>query len=54
MNAPCGCQSTVVNASYLVGGDEDILGMDDPPVKVLNPARFAKLWRPGSSEGRHL
>ena len=39
--------ATQVDASYLVSGDGDILGMDDPPVTVLNPAQFVGLWRAG-------
>jgi len=39
--------ATHVGASYLVSGDEDILGMDDPPVRVLNPAQFVGLWLAG-------
>ncbi len=39
--------ATLVEASYLVSGDGDILGMDDPPVTVLNPAQFVGLWQAG-------
>ena len=39
--------ATLVEASYLVSGDEDILEMDDPPVPVLTPAQFVNLWRSG-------
>jgi putative PIN family toxin of toxin-antitoxin system len=39
--------ATLVDASYLVSGDEDILGIGDPPVTVLNPAQFVGLWRAG-------
>ena len=39
--------ATLVEASYLVSGDGDILGMGDPPVTVLNPAQFVRLWRAG-------
>jgi uncharacterized protein len=39
--------ATLVDASYLVSGDGDILGMGDPPVTVLNPAQFVGLWRAG-------
>lgn len=31
-------------ASYLVSGDEDILGIKDPPTPVLTPVQFVKLW----------
>jgi len=31
-------------ASYLASGDEDILGMKDPPTSVLSPAQFVRLW----------
>ncbi|MEW6638171.1 MAG: putative toxin-antitoxin system toxin component, PIN family [Actinomycetota bacterium] len=36
--------AVLARASYLVSGDEDILGMKDPPVEVLGPSRFVKLW----------
>jgi uncharacterized protein len=39
--------ATLVDASYLVSGDGDILKMSDPPVTVLNPAQFMRLWRAG-------
>lgn len=39
--------ATLVEALYLVSGDEDILGMDDPPVPVLSPAQFVRLWWAG-------
>ena len=39
--------ATLADASYLVSGDGDILGMGDPPVTVLNPAQFVGLWRAG-------
>ncbi len=32
-------------ASYLVSGDEDILGIEDPPVPVLSPTQFVRLWK---------
>ncbi len=35
--------AVLTGASYLVSGDEDILGMEDPPVSVLNPAQFVRL-----------
>ena len=31
-------------ASYLVSGDEDILGIEDPPVPVLGSTQFVRLW----------
>ena len=34
-------------ANYLVSGDDDILAMDSPPVQVLNPAQFVRLWEAG-------
>lgn len=37
--------AVLVEASYLVSGDEDILGMEDPPVSVLGPAQFVRLWK---------
>ena len=36
--------AVLAKASYLVSGDEDILGMEDPPVPVLGPAQFVRLW----------
>ncbi len=36
--------AVLVGASYLVSGDGDILGMEDPPVPVLGPAQFVRLW----------
>lgn len=36
--------ATLVGASYLVSGDDDILKMEDPPVPVLGPAQFVRLW----------
>lgn len=39
--------AVLIGASYLVSGDEDILGMEDPPVSVLNPAQFVRLWEAG-------
>ncbi|MCA1716483.1 MAG: hypothetical protein LC781_06320, partial [Actinobacteria bacterium] len=39
--------AVLVGASYLVSGDEDILGMEDPPVSVLGPAQFVCLWEAG-------
>ncbi|WP_166178552.1 putative toxin-antitoxin system toxin component, PIN family [Rubrobacter tropicus] len=34
-------------ASYVVSGDDDILQMSDPPVPVLGPAQFVRLWEAG-------
>jgi putative PIN family toxin of toxin-antitoxin system len=39
--------AVLAKASYLVSGDEDILGMEDPPVPVLGPAQFVRLWEAG-------
>lgn len=39
--------AVLAEASYLVSGDEDILGMEDPPVSVLGPAQFVRLWEAG-------
>jgi putative PIN family toxin of toxin-antitoxin system len=39
--------AVLVAASYLASGDEDILGMEDPPVSVLGPAQFVRLWEAG-------
>jgi putative PIN family toxin of toxin-antitoxin system len=39
--------AVLVGASYLVSGDEDILRMEDPPVPVLGPAQFVRLWEAG-------
>jgi len=36
--------AALTEASYLVSGDEDVLGMKDPPIPVLTPAQFVKLW----------
>lgn len=36
--------AALARASYLVSGDEDILGMEDPPTPVLTPAQFVKIW----------
>lgn len=44
---PYGLAAVLVEASYLVSGDEDILGMEDPPVSVLGPAQFVRLWEAG-------
>lgn len=37
----------LAEASYLVSGDGDILGMEGPPVPVLRPAQFVSLWEAG-------
>lgn len=37
----------LVGTSYLVSGDEDILGMEAPPVSVLGPTQFVRLWEAG-------
>jgi uncharacterized protein len=34
----------LVGAAYVVSGDDHMLGMEDPPVPVLNPAQFVRLW----------
>lgn len=34
-------------ASYLVSGDDDILDMEEPPVTVVSPAQFVRLWHSG-------
>ena len=39
--------AVLAKASYLVSGDEDILGMEDPPVPVLGPAQFVRVWEAG-------
>jgi uncharacterized protein len=39
--------AVLAKASYLISGDEDILGMEDPPVPVLGPAQFVRLWEAG-------
>ncbi len=36
--------AVLAEASYLVSGDEDILEMEHPPVPVLSPAQFVRLW----------
>ena len=36
--------AVLARAAYLVSGDEDILGMKDPPVSPVTPAQFVKLW----------
>lgn len=36
--------AVLVGASYLVSGDEDILKMENPPVPVLSPTQFVRLW----------
>lgn len=39
--------AALARASYLISGDEDILGMKDAPTSVLTPAQFVKLWESG-------
>ena len=39
--------ASLIEASYLVSGDDDLLEMNNPPVRVLNPAPFVRLWRGG-------
>ncbi len=39
--------AVLVGASYLVSGDDDVLRMDDPPVSVLGPSQFVRLWKAG-------
>ena len=34
----------LIGAAYMISGNEDVLGMEDPPVPVLNPAQFVRLW----------
>ena len=36
--------AVVAEASYLVSGDDDILKMEEPPVPVLDPTQFLRLW----------
>ncbi len=36
--------AVLVEASYLVSGNDDILGMENPPVSVLGPTQFVRLW----------
>jgi putative PIN family toxin of toxin-antitoxin system len=37
----------LVGAAYMVSGDDHVLGMEAPPVPVLNPAQFVPLWEAG-------
>ena len=37
----------LARVAYLVSGDDDILAMDSPPVQVLNPVQFVRLWEAG-------
>ena len=39
--------AVLAKASYLISGDKDILGMEDPPVPVLGRAQFVCLWQAG-------
>ena len=34
----------LIGAAYIISGDDHVLGMEDPPVPVLNPAQFVRLW----------
>ena len=36
--------AVLARVSYVVSGDEDILEMEDPPVPVLGPTQFVRLW----------
>jgi predicted nucleic acid-binding protein len=36
--------AVLAEASYLVSGDEDIRKMENPPVPVLSPTQFVRLW----------
>jgi putative PIN family toxin of toxin-antitoxin system len=36
--------AVLVRASYLVSGNDDIFEMEDPPVPVLGPSQFVRLW----------
>jgi predicted nucleic acid-binding protein len=36
--------TVLARASYLVSGDHAILEMEDPPVPVLGPTQFVRLW----------
>lgn len=37
----------LVGAAYMVSGDDHVLGMEDQPVPVVNPAQFVRLWEAG-------
>lgn len=39
--------AVLARAAYLVSGDDDILAMYSPPVQVVNPAQFVRLWEAG-------
>ncbi len=39
--------AVLVGATYVISGDEDVLGMEAPPVPVLGPAQFVRLWEAG-------
>lgn len=43
-DAPYVLAAVLAGASYLVSGDDDILRMEDPPVLVLGPTQFVRLW----------
>ena len=34
----------LIGAAYIISGDDHVLGTEDPPVPVLNPAQFVRLW----------
>ena len=36
--------AVLAGASYLISGDEDILKMENPPVPVVGPTQFVRLW----------
>jgi uncharacterized protein len=36
--------AVLTRASYLLSGDQDILGMEDSPVVPVSPAQFVRLW----------
>ena len=36
--------AVLAGASYLVSGDKDILELENPPVPVLGPTQFVRLW----------
>lgn len=43
-DAPYVHAAVLSGASYLVSGDGDILDMEEPPVTVLDPPQFVRLW----------
>jgi predicted nucleic acid-binding protein len=36
--------AVLAEASYPVSGDKDILKMENPPVPILSPTQFVRLW----------